>query len=67
MILICTIMVMFSVGNMTFITKEDLTGTFIAESNGNYLGDFSKDAEEHGYIGYDYSRVKVKKDNCVRH
>lgn len=64
MLVTCLITVVFKLGTIHFIQKEQVTGRVLNQSNINYLVDFSIEADSKRYIG-DYSKVLVNKDLCV--
>jgi hypothetical protein len=64
--LICLIEIVFSLGNVNFVQKEQVEGVLLKNdlTSEYYLVDFSKEAKDKQYIG-DYSKKLVKKENCV--
>lgn len=58
------VMVNFGTANVPMMTKTQVTGRVLNQSNINYIADFSIEADSKKYIG-DYSKVLVKKDVCV--
>lgn len=63
--IICTIAVVYAVGNVNIMSNDQVKGHLIKADQSNWLVDFSKEAKTKSYIG-DYSTVIVPQNRCVR-
>lgn len=63
--LICTILVTFHLGALSFIDKAQVEGKLLKEDAYNYLVDFSEATKKENYDG-DYSKKLVSKDKCIK-
>lgn len=63
MTILCTLAVAILSNNIVWIVNTPVKGTIIEETNQKYLGDFSIEAEQKGYVSK-LNRVWVNKSNC---
>ncbi len=67
MLVMCSILLTINAG-IPVITRADVEGKILKESDENYLVDFSKGLSGYNLVGNpkDYSKVLVKKTECVK-
>lgn len=65
---ICTIAIAINVGGIGFITKADVQGKLLSQSNTKYLMDFSEGVKRYKLAGSpeDYKKILVDKTACVK-
>lgn len=67
-VLVCSILITVDGGGFGVMTKADVEGTLISQSDTKYLADFSKGVKKYPISGKasDYSQVLVEKYECVK-
>lgn len=67
MLMVCSIVLSINIGGITMLSKYDVEGKYLAQSNYNYLVDFTEGVKQFKVEDAQaYKKVLVNKFDCVK-